>query len=283
MKVRSLSTLLLLVCLHQVIATVSKQAPVYYTAENSATLADIPSQFWPQYITTLEKVPVEGSSKKVPANTRGVLQRCQQNRLLVDFGRHGTVLISPNGTDFYQTLLTAIQNPLKKELPNLSKQIGNKLVEFSEGSPRPIPMESISLTEYYLFLYLDDLNANQARGLNKLSLLYNQSKKTFPGLTFVVIPNSLDVYKYFAQTKCPLPLFPPFLSKAYNKSLQHSPSTYPAIIVTDNNGKVVFRTDSSERVVRLEIAYKQCLSALEYPAGRLYRAVEKLWNRHRIR
>lgn len=237
----------------------------------NASLDQIPSAFWPQYVSTLREIsPSLSKGKVIPSGVRGTLQRCEANEIVVDFGRFGITKLKPELTDFYEQMLDLIKGRKKKEYPNLTIQIGNKLMTFDpdQGKPGPIDFEFVRNSGVFVLLYLDTYNVEDAPYLNRLGDAYTSLRAAYPSITGVIMARERSIYDFAFTIGYSIPLIAPHFREGYIKSFAHLPS-YPELIMVDANGRVLYRSGKvaiDGLVDELELAIQKASFSWTYEA-----------------
>ena len=204
----------------------------------------IPSILWPQYIETEEVVELPLNGNTIKKGARGVLQRVEGEALVVDFGRWGIQEIDPLQTNFYEEVLKLMKGETGKDFPNLTIQIGNKLMHFGvDNQPRRIHIAEVKNTKYFLLLYLGDYNEQTASHLYNFGLLYEDLKSLVPELMIAVMPLDRKYYDFGYTVSLPTPFIFPHMRQGYIKSLKHTTSgNYPALVLTDAEGALLYKS-----------------------------------------
>ena len=209
-------------------------------ARNDFKLEQLPSNLWPTHVILQEN---EGLAIK--AGARGTLLRVVKDNLLIDFGRHGVMLLDPRRTNFYEVITTSIINNKEKDFPNLAQQIGNKLLRFDQGDESgAIRFELIENKVLYILLYVDQYRPDLAQELLDFGAAYADLEAHFPELIVVLMPKDKTFYDFGATTGYSVPMITPHVRKGYINSLSHGVSEYPAFVLCDANGKVVGKSNN---------------------------------------
>ncbi len=204
----------------------------------------IPSILWPTYISVDADTACFSTGEKVPTDVRGVLQRCEGRHLVVDFGRFGVRTISPEKTNFYVQVMDLLKGEARKEHPNLTAQIGNKLMAF--GPPHgvgPVKLEQMVDTRLYALVYLGDYTEATASQLMDLGRAYFQLLIQIPQIKCVILPKSKMYYDFAYTVILPVPFIAPYLCAGYIESLTHRTNDATSLVLVDSEGKILGRRD----------------------------------------
>lgn len=238
-----LAPIKLLICLF-LLCPFSMLAGLSPSSGTDAKLEEIPSAFWPPTIKTISEIQL--SNGNIPKNYRGALMRIEEDSLIVDFGRHGVQMISPEGTDFYDRLTDYITGAEEKEFTNLALQVGNKLMDFGRGEESgAIRFEEIKDTEVYVFIYLDSYTPDMAEPLVELENHYQRIKAQYPHIEFVVMPKDREFYNFGFTVEYSIPFIATHMRIGYIKSLAHDPTEFPTIVITDSNGRLLTKLEAN--------------------------------------
>lgn len=265
-----METLQLIICATLFVATASSglskitsHAPdvgINRDAESASAerLRAIPSAFWPKYVEPTEPILLDGST--IREGLRGVLLRCEGNELIVDFGRWGIHSIDPNKTNFFENVLALMKGEQNKDFPNLTLQIGNKLMHFGEDNqPKRIHMDAVRDSKYFLLLYLGDYDNNTAEAVYEFGLRHERLKELVPSLTAVVMPVERKFYDFGYTVGLPIPFIFPHMRQGYMKSLYHVSDEFPMLVLTDAEGALFYQStpgfDVSELPQEVEAAF----------------------------
>lgn len=237
---------------------------------NRHELQAIPSQFWPQYVTTVRPVAVDEDTE-IPAGTRGVLQRCETHAVLVDFGRWGVHPVDPLATDFFEGLLAVMKGEAVKDFPNLTFQIGNKLMHFGpDKTPRRIQMSAVKDTRHYLLLYLGEYDPAGVDALRDFGANYGEHLQALsPELTVAVFPASRRYYDFGYTVGFPVPFIFPHMRTGYIESLSHTGPHLPKLVLVDAEGALIYETHGPMKWSELSSKISEALARIDqaYPAA----------------
>jgi len=225
--------------------SINAQIDYYQTAGTltQSTVEALPSATWPQYV--VNRVPVHTDSGKVisPQN-RGTLIRCEGNELLIDFGRYGIIRISPEKTDFYDTLGKLVNGSLSKTYPNLTQQIGNKLIRFDlKKGGQQIPMDLVKNTEVYVLVYLAEITQERVQPLLDLGEAYKDLSAKYPQLTMVLATQNKKAYDFAYTVDYSIPMIIPHMAASYIQCMGHKPSSQTMIVLADPNGHILYKKE----------------------------------------
>lgn len=209
-----------------------------------ADISTLPSALWPAFIIATEDI--NGDKKKISKGTRGVLQRCEGNELIVDFGRKGLVKIDYLKTDLVERISKSLNREEVKNFPNLTMQVGNKLITFGRGKESgPIHMDEVKNTGVFIFLYLDTYDPNQAKDLYKFGRAYEDLKTKYPNFTAIIMAKDKAYYDFGYTIGYNIPFITPHVRKGYMDSLYHQVSDYPCLLLADPNGRILYLSEKN--------------------------------------
>lgn len=236
-----------------------EELPALQGAKIKFELEQLPSGLWPTFIQLKDS---RSLAKKV--GFRGTLLRIESDQLLVDFGRHGLIKVDPHQTNFFDEIMAHIKNKKVKEFPNLTLQIGNKLMRFDQGEKSgAIRFEEIETKVLYILLYLDRYSPDQAQDLLDFGTVYSYLEKCYSNLIVVLMPNDRTYYDFGATTSYPVPMIAPHMRRGYIDSLAHQIVTYPTLVACDANGKILARSDSTLTLKNLPSALESLLRLID--------------------
>lgn len=208
------------------------------------SVEQLPSALWPGQINAIQNI-IEGE-KKVPIGSKGILQRCEGNDLVVDFGRHGIVTVHYSQTNFVEELSKLLNGEKVKDFPNLTIQIGNKLMTFGRGDQSgQIHMDEVKATKVFIILYLDIYNPKQALDLYKFGLAYETLKRRYPDITALIMANDGNYYNFGFTIGYKVPFISKHMRKGYINSLYHQPPSYPHLLLADPNGRILYHSEEN--------------------------------------
>ena len=209
--------------------------PALQGAGTQFNLEQLPSSLWPHFVSVKD-----AEALSIKEGSRGTLIRVVEDQLLVDFGRNGLLLLDADRTDFLQHITDRISGSEDKEFPNLAMQIGNKLIRFDLGTKSgAIRFEKIEHKTLYVLLYLDQYSPDLAQDLLDFGAAYTSLEQQFPGIIAVLMPEDRKFYDFAATTGYQVPMITPHVRKGYMNSLTHAVDHYPALIISDANGKIL--------------------------------------------
>lgn len=203
------------------------------------------SSNWPADIHVIEAdkyTNTDGASRLIKAGERGVLQRIENNNILIDFGSSGNFWIPHEKTDLEDAALAISNDPSLKMFPILTAQIGTKLVYFPNGEGRNITMEDNKFIKYYLCLYTDEYDADSILFLKQIDSLLLEDYFDHNVIRVVAFPSSIQSYSHYIKEFQNIPCILPQVREGYIQSLYQLPSEEPAFILADANGKILFRS-----------------------------------------
>lgn len=175
---------------------------------STAQSEQIPSSYWPPYVETTETIV--NVENEIKADTRGVLLRVEEDQLLVDFGRNGVASIDPIATNFHEEAQKLMSGESKKEFPNFSLQLGNKLMTFGRGERSgPLRFQEVVGTKIYILLYLDTYSPELAQPLIDFGEAYKELKAEWPNIEVVLMPRDRKFYDFGATVGYAVPYITP--------------------------------------------------------------------------
>lgn len=249
-------------------------AIIQQASPSAERLSAIPSAFWPQFIEPTEAITKDGAT--ISTGARGVLLRCEGEKLIVDFGRWGIHAIHPHKTNFFEQVLALMKGEQTKDFPNLTLQIGNKLMHFGEDNqPKRIHMDEVKDTGYYLLLYLGDYETDTAEHLYRLGLHYERLKELVPGLTAVVMPLERKFYDFGYTVSLPVPFIFPHMRQGYIKSLHHVSDQFPVLVLADAEGAIYYQSTPGFDVSELSQEVQTALITVGIDASSALRSKER--------
>ena len=207
------------------------------------------SKYWPQIIQVSEKmthVDVDGKTTNLTPRATGIVQRVEGDLVIVDFGRFGIHKLPISDTNFEEKQMALRSGTEHKEAANLTAQIGNKLIRFIERRSKHIIYEDNLTTDYYLFLYINKLNSENAKILQFFDQKVPELKEGFPNLRLVAFFGHNKWYGYSMNAFNRIPIFIPHMRLSYAKALHQEPNHTPSFVLTDAEGKIIHRSDTLE-------------------------------------
>lgn len=253
-----------LVLLLLTISSFASAEPLFEGSGTSAQTEQIPSAFWPPFVETTEKIVYR--EKEIKVDTRGVLLRVEEDQLLIDFGRNGVATVDPNATNFYEEVCELMSGASKKEFPNFSLHVANKLMTFGRGKKSgPIRFEEVVGTKLYILLYLDTYSPELAQPLMKFGKAYKDLKAGWPEVEVVLMPRDRKFYDFGATVGYAVPYIAPHMRIGYIKSLTHGVDTPPAFAAVDNNGRMLYRSEAPLALEDLSNSLENLLNELGIP------------------
>ena len=208
---------------------------------STAQSEQIPSSYWPPYVETTETIV--NVENEIKADTRGVLLRVEEDQLLVDFGRNGVASIDPIATNFHEEAQKLMSGESKKEFPNFSLQLGNKLMTFGRGERSgPLRFQEVVGTKIYILLYLDTYSPELAQPLIDFGEAYKELKAEWPNIEVVLMPRDRKFYDFGATVGYAVPYITPHMRIGYIESLSHGVDTTPALVAVDDNGRILYHS-----------------------------------------
>ena len=235
-------------CALFVLCTQSVSAqPVDIDVEDPFTAEEIPSPLWPTYVRITTEA--HEADNNLPKNgTRGVLQRCEGDQLVVDFGRHGVMRVPVENTDFYERAAKLMLGETSKQFPNLVQQIGTKLMRFStDGEPTHVAFDEAKEKKYFLFVYLGEYEDAEIGAFYEFTQEYSRFVAKNDSLIGCVLPVARKWYDLSFTLGADLPFISTHLRAGYIKGLGHDVTNYPALVLTDANGKILYRSPEDLR------------------------------------
>lgn len=227
--------------------------------------------FWPSQIETtgtlLDHETVEGNSKSIKQGTRGLLQRIESGKLLVDFGRHGLHWLEPRETNIADLYGPNQRDSEALEYPNLTSQIGNKMVRFVGRDATHILISENAETEYYISIYVGQMDQDTALILQYLDRLQPQLGLEHPQIRCVVFAGADRWYGYFMTAFNRLAIIIPHMRLSYAAAIHQEPAALPSLVVADAYGRIIHRSGqlqlnrrtslNTRQTTRAKIQYRQ--------------------------
>lgn len=229
---------------HQLVRAQNAETVQTNTESASLSLNTVPSTLWPAFVTS--KKPIETiDGMIIPANYRGTLIRCENNQLLVDFGRYGVRRIDTLNTDFKHEMEKLLSGEKVKEYGNLTLQIGNKLFAFNRSRNQSVlKLEEVAPKDFFILIYLNQYNSNEAQDLIDLAEAYTELTTVHPKVIGVIMPEDEAIYDFAFTVSYPIPLITPHLRKGYRASLSHGADNSVKIVLCDLNGDILYQSDA---------------------------------------
>jgi len=223
---------------------------------------EIPSPLWPTFVETTRNHTADDATH-IKKNTRGTLQRCEGDHLIVDFGRHGIARIPVEKTDFYGRVSELMLGEESKQFPNLIFQIGNKLMRFEAGGePRHITFDEAKIKRHVVLVYLSDYGKTDARDFHEFASAYAELTDEAPSIIACVLPTDRKWYDVAYTIGAEVPFMVTHMRRGYIKSLAHGVEQYPALILADANGKILYRSAEGIRLPDLDDELENAARAL---------------------
>lgn len=214
------------------------------------------SRHWPHKVTITDPqklTTVDGlNSEKVRKGRNVVVLRVETNEVLaVDFGDLGTHRIPVEATDLREKMMSSEELKQSKSFPNMFTMIGPRLIDANQEQPLPARADRISSAHYYLMIYVEVGSTD----FEALSAVFDQHPKVreeagvgqqlLPIFVQQDNPNVIDFQKTLKDAGLAYLFFIDFLARPFTKSLYHEPTVFPYIVLTDANGKILYRHDDS--------------------------------------
>lgn len=201
------------------------------------------SDYWPRAVSilkTIDQDDVSGNRKKIKAGQEGILQRLEEGRLLIDFGRHGVHWMLPDATDFFTRVREVYSGQRSKEFPNFSGQILSRLVFFPKQQNKHISMEDHLPKKGYIVVYPGTYSRDNIRVIDCLDDLVSE----YSEIQFFTLQTDMRWQQHFMSKVNALPIFLPHLAEGYTKAFHHEPKEQPSFVAVDQNGKVLYRSET---------------------------------------
>lgn len=253
------ATFSIFLCLYSAYAESSKESSITLNQAQES----IASKHWPTFVVGKEPIVTE-ANKTVPANYRGTLIRHENGKLIVDFGRHGVHHVNPEQTDFSVNVEMIKNGQLDKEYPNLTYQIGNKLIAFSrEIGEQQIRLQEVAQTKVYIFIYLNTFEKEHAESFVRLGEYYLETRKDAPETIAVILTKDRAYYDFAYTVGHPIPLITPHFRKGYINSFDHGIEEENVILACDANGQILFESPRNLEIDNLQPSLEEALAQVK--------------------
>ncbi len=203
-------------------------------------------EYWPSQVeaalTLLDHETVTGDTQKIKKGSKGLLQRIENDKLLVDFGRHGVHWLEESETNIKSLYGPNQRDTDALEYPNLTAQIGNKMVRFVERDAEHIVIADNANINYYISIYIGNVTTDTAIILQYIDQLQPQLDKDLPDTRCVVFAGANRWYGYFMTAFNRLPIMIPHMRLSYAAALHQEPETLPSLVVADAYGRIIHRS-----------------------------------------
>lgn len=234
----------------------------YYEADN------VPSEYWPSHVLTTKQIEVNcaleaGSSVILKKGLRAVLVRVEVDKgLLLDFGRDGIHYVSPESTDFLESVNRFASGKEKKLQGNMAGLIAQRLIQPLENTvPIPLRFDRVLWAEYFLIVYTDK-PAEELAYMGALGKQYQQKLEDRKVLV-MMIPQyrfrDSELAQLLFEHNIEVPFMRSFLAEPYSKVFAHDLRS--GIVLVDKDGDVLFRYAGEQEAVLK--GYAQCLERLD--------------------
>ena len=200
------------------------------------------SAFWPYNVRLTEAAAVEAGKSSL-AYFPGVLQRIEDGKAIIDFGRDGIQTVDVEKTDILGNAVKIKNNPETKELSNLVRSMANQfLYKHKDAGYINYVMERDRSFDSLLLVYCDERFVKngvvrQFVGQADVKLLDSRCRLIF-------VPFSYDFYDfYFLYDDLSWLILKPHLVGAYQYGFCHrtEEEDHLLLVWTDPDGKVLDR------------------------------------------
>lgn len=224
-------------------------------AEESAYYSD--SEYWPQYVELKQRLEISGSFLR--ADRKAVLIRLIDESVgLVDFGRQGVHEIPLEVTDFAERFDDLRYGRAFKRLPNVFEMLGPRMLKEAQGELETLKFVGDDAVETFrftgvLFVYLPadlEFPANSKSEFSEVMSIASGAEIAVLVIPQAPISQTTLKENLLGKGLENFYLLYDFVVSGYIDSLVHRPNEQFLCVLTDPDGKVIFREESldSEKV-----------------------------------
>lgn len=231
------------------------------------------SNYWPSSIRLIDAGThsnIDGNSVNLRAGERGILQRVENGQLLLDYGRDGLFWLKPEATDYYTGYGLLESGQVSKQFPNLTGQIGNKLVNFKNPKGSHVTMDLNVSVKNYIIFYVDTSSKLDMTLLNAMKRFLATYDYDRSEVRFLYFLSSLQGYLHVRNLGLDMDTLTPHMRQGYIDALHQQPAPKPSFVISDAEGQILARSDTIDlHIERTDL----CRPSARF--GRLYRQVRK--------
>lgn len=196
-------------------------------------------RFWPYRVALIESW--DGAAEPIPRGMTGVLIRVETSGLArIDFGRRGKFEIPVADTDLLERANRIRTGGLEKAEPNFVHAIKTRMLDPASEPLRALPSEASQSRRGFLCVFADPGAAEFAEIAHALAPL----RKREEVLTILFAQGSYAdaaVRERLRSLAWPVPFSYDFLSEPYTRTLLVAGTSFPALLLQTNEGRVIFQ------------------------------------------
>ena len=206
--------------------------------------------YWPYRVTLLEAWVPSDSTRRVAANTRGVLIRVEADgRARVDFGRDGLHEVPVDATDLLERANRVRTAELGKTAPNFVLAVGTRLVDTASDPPVAVHFDDVLEKDLFLCVFADPKAPEFAKIAEALRPLTRRA-----ALGTVLFPQGghgdAAVHRALRASEWSASFVYQHLAIAYTRTLVDGDTPFPWVVLQSPEGRVLFEGRAEGRNIR---------------------------------
>ena len=201
-------------------------------------------QFWTGTVATINPYEADGG-EEIPINFELTLHRIEAGMVIATAGRHGSVKVPIELTDFSERFYNLKNGTIKKASPLLISRIGNKcFLRYPGPRYEGLPIKYFEGTTTVLLLFASGEAEIHNHIIGRFSKYYTDWKACSHGFEVIMIQTDGEVFNCPNASKITWPTMVLYMSLAYKDAMQMQQAAPPSFVIAGAEGNIIYKSNT---------------------------------------